>query len=122
MVRSIGRIFHKSLFLTVLQDGEKWHKAQKGVPYTLKEAALLYESGSDAVLDKIIMVFTPLNIRIERVLLRGGLTREEIEARIAKQMPDEEKMKNADFIIFNDGEKGLIPQVLEIHRQLMSEL
>jgi dephospho-CoA kinase len=103
----------------VLRDGEKWHKVQKGVPYTLKEAALLYESGSDAVLDKIIMVFTPLNTRIERVLVRGGLTREEIEARIAKQMPDEEKMKKADFIIYNDGEKGLIPQVMEIHRQLL---
>jgi dephospho-CoA kinase len=102
----------------VLLDGEKWHKAQKGVPYTLKEAALLYESGSDAVLDKIIMVFTPKNIRIERVLGRGGLTREEIEARIAKQMPDEEKVKKADFIIFNDGEKGLIEQVLVIHRKL----
>jgi dephospho-CoA kinase len=102
----------------VLQDGEKWHKAQKGVPYTLKEAALLYETGSDAVLDKIIMVSTPINIRIERVLLRGGLTREEIEARIAKQMPDEEKMKKADFIIYNDGEKGLIPQVIEIHKIL----
>jgi dephospho-CoA kinase len=103
----------------VLRDGEKWHKVQKGVPYTLKEAALLYESGSDAVLDRIIMVFTPLNTRIERVLGRGGLTREEIEARIAKQMPDEEKMKKADFIIYNDGEKGLIPQVMEIHRQLL---
>jgi dephospho-CoA kinase len=102
----------------VLLDGEKWHKAQKGVPYTLKEAALLYESGSDAVLDKIITVFTPKNIRIERVLERGGLTREEIEARISKQMPDEEKVKKADFIIFNDGKKSLIEQVLAIHHKL----
>ena len=102
----------------ILRDGEKWHNAQKDVPYTLKEAALLYESGSDAVLDKIIMVYTPKNIRIERVLGRGGLTRDEIEARIAKQMPDEEKVKKADFIIYNDGQKGLIAQVLEIHQSL----
>lgn len=102
----------------VLRDGEKWHQAQHDVPYTLKEAALLYESGSDAVLDKIIMVFAPKNVRIERVLLRGGLTRDEIEKRMAKQLPDEEKMKKADFIIYNDGEKGLIGQVLAIHAQL----
>lgn len=102
----------------VLRDGEKWHHAQHDVPYTLKEAALLYESGSDAVLDKIIMVYAPKNVRIERVLGRGGLTREEIEARMAKQMPDEEKMKKADFIIYNEGEIGLIAQVLEIHSKL----
>lgn len=102
----------------VLRDGEKWHQAQHDVPYTLKEAALLYESGSDAVLDKIIMVYAPKNLRIERVLGRGGLTREDIEKRMAKQMPDEEKMKKADFIIYNEGDTGLIAQVLEIHQKL----
>ena len=103
----------------VLRDGERWHEAQKDVPYTLKEAALLFESNSHTVLDKIITVFTPKELRIDRVLLRGGLTRAEIEARIAKQMPDEEKVKQADFVIYNDGEKALIPQVLIIHKALL---
>ena len=114
-LKELNAAVHPSVF----KDGERWHKTQKGVPYTLKEAALLFESGSNSVLDKIITVFTPKELRIERVLLRGGLTRAEIEARIAKQLPDEDKIKQADFVIYNDGEKALIPQVLAIHKVLM---
>jgi dephospho-CoA kinase len=103
----------------VLEDGEKWHLNQKDVPYTLKEAALLFESGSYMQLDKIITVFAPKELRVERVLLRGGLKREDIEARIAKQMPDEEKVKRADFVIDNDGKKSLVRQAVEIHKALL---
>jgi dephospho-CoA kinase len=103
----------------VLEDGEAWHFAQNA-PYTLKEAALLFESGSYMHLDKIITVFTPVETRIERVLLRGGITKADIEARIAKQMPDDEKVQRADFVIYNDGAQPLIPQVLAIHRQLLA--
>ena len=106
----------------VLEDGNRWHAEQKDVPYTLKEAALIFESDSYKNLDKIITVFAPQNVRLERVILRGGnLTKEDIEARMAKQLPEEEKMKRADFIIYNDGEQALIPQVMKIHRLLCSE-
>jgi dephospho-CoA kinase len=106
----------------VWQDGEDWHKAQTHAPYTLKEAALLFESGGNRFLDKIITVVAPVETRIERVILRGGgtLTRADVEARIAKQLPDEEKIKRADFVIWNDGSQLLMPQVLAIDRQLKS--
>ncbi len=106
----------------VLEDGDRWHAEQKDAPYTLKEAALIFESDSYKHLDKIITVFAPQNVRLERVILRGGnLTKKDIEARMAKQLSEEEKMKRADFIIYNDGVQALIPQVMKIHQLLCSE-
>jgi dephospho-CoA kinase len=104
----------------VLRDGEIWQESHPNVPYTLKEAALLFESGSYKQLDKIIVVTAPLELRIQRVLQRDQTSREAVEARIAKQMLEEEKIKRADFIIINDNTHALIPQVLQIHRQLVS--
>ena len=106
----------------VLEDGNRWHAEQKDALYTLKEAALIFESDSYKHLDKIITVFAPQNVRLERVILRGGnLTKQDIEARMSKQLPEEEKMKRSNFIIYNDGEQELIPQVMKIHRLLCSE-
>jgi dephospho-CoA kinase len=99
----------------VAQDGLNWQVAQHNVPYTLKEAALLFESGSYRNLDKIIVVAAPLELRIQRVMARDEAKREEVEARISKQMPEAEKVKLADFVINNDGKSPLISQVMAIH-------
>jgi dephospho-CoA kinase len=99
----------------VAQDGLNWQAAQHNVPYTLKEAALLFESGSYRTLDKIIVVAAPLELRIQRVMARDEAKREEVEARISKQMPEAEKVKLADFVINNDGKSPLISQVMAIH-------
>ena len=117
LLQKLNELVHPAVF----EDGNAWHEAQNDAPYTLKEAALLYESGSFAFLDQIIAVYAPKDLRIKRVILRGAgaMTREDVEARIAKQMPDEEKKERADFVIINDGLQALIPQVLRIHRTLM---
>jgi dephospho-CoA kinase len=104
----------------VRRDGEVWHNRFKKVPYTLKEAALLFESGNFKTLDKIIVVSAPQELRLERALLRGGISREQLEKRMAAQMPEAEKIKLADFVINNDGTESLIPQVLRIHQALLS--
>ncbi len=116
-LNELNALVHPAVWL----DGEQWHNAQTQAPYTLKEAALLFESGGNFLLDKIITVVAPVETRIERVLLRGGgtLTRSDVEARIAKQLPDEEKIKQSDFVIWNDGTQALIPQVLAIHQALI---
>ena len=103
-------------------DGEHWHDAQTDAPYTLKEAALHFESGGFRLMDKMICVVAPREVRIERVLLRGGLSRAEIEARMSKQLSDEEKIKQSDFVIYNDTQTGLIQQVLAIHKTLVARL
>ncbi len=104
----------------VHSDGERWHDAQTDAPYTLKEAALHFESGGFRFMDKMICVVAPKEVRIERVLLRGGLSRAEIEARMSKQLSDEEKINQSDFVIHNDTQTGLIQQVLAIHKTLVA--
>ena len=110
---------NKAVHPVVKRDSELWHEAQKNGAYTLKEAALLFESGSYKDLDKIITVVTPLEVRIERLLKRDKTSREAILNRIKNQLSDEEKMAKSDFIIYNDEKKGLINQVLTIHNELI---
>jgi dephospho-CoA kinase len=114
-LKQLNQIVHPA----VLSDGEKWHRKQVNVPYTLKEAALLFESGSYLQLDKIITVTAPLEIRIQRVIERDQSDREKVMSRIKFQMPEEEKIAQSQFIIINDGQHSLIRQVLDIHRKLI---
>lgn len=104
----------------VFRDGSQWHHSQTDAPYTLREAALLFESGSYRAIDKMIVVTAPLELRVKRVIERDQVTADAVMARIEKQWPEEEKVKRADFVVLNDGERLLVPQVLEIHRSLMS--
>lgn len=102
----------------VKSDFEQWASRQTA-PYVIKEAALLFETGSYQQLDKTINVSSPIKIRIARILMRDThRTEAQLNEIIDKQWPDEEKNKLADFVIKNAENKLLIPQVLEIHSQL----
>ena len=104
----------------VEKDATEWSQRQKNTPYTIKEAALIFESGSHRSLDKIITVTAPQLLRIQRVMQRDQTTEAAVLARISKQMPEEEKVKKSDFIILNDGSESLILQIWKIHQQLKS--
>lgn len=84
-------------------------------PYLVKEAALLFESDSYKMCDQNILVTAPLEVKINRVMQRDNVSREEVEARMSKQWTDEEKIKFANFIIYNDEQHSVISQVLELH-------
>ena len=109
---------NRAVHPAVLKDSEIWHKSQKNVPYTLKEAALLFESGSYKNLDKMITVVAPQEIRIQRILERDKTSRKAILARIENQISDHEKASQSNFVIYNDGKQGLIEQVIAIHLEL----
>ena len=103
----------------VISHSQNWFLSQK-MPYVIKEAALLFESGSYEDLDKIIMVYAPREIRITRVTERDNVTPSAVEARMHNQMPEEEKRKKSDFVIMNGEQELVLPQVLKIHRQLLN--
>lgn len=103
----------------VLRDSENWMNAQRNVPYTIKEAALFIESGSYKQLDFIICVIAPESIRLQRIVKRDQASVDSIKARMASQMPEEEKVKKAHAVIVNDGKQEIIPQVWAIHHQLL---
>ncbi|MCC6690075.1 MAG: dephospho-CoA kinase, partial [Bacteroidia bacterium] len=76
--------------------------------------------GTDKGLDKIITVVSPVEMRIARVMKREGWSREEVERRINNQWSDDEKIKRSDFVLYNDGNRMLTPQILELHNKLIS--
>lgn len=99
---------------------EFWVIQQQDVPYVIEEAALIYEAGAEALLDVVIVVTSPEWLRIQRVSERDKTNEAEIRTRMKNQWPEEEKIKRARFIIHNDEEQLLIPQVLSIHRTLLN--
>ena len=103
------------------QDGLRWHRQQTQVPYTLYEAALIFESGGSQRMDAVIVVTAPETVRLQRVMDRDASSEAEVRARLARQWPEARKVELADFIIVNDGAHLLIPQVLAIHRQLKAQ-
>lgn len=101
-------------------DFDNWLKQHATYNYILKEAAILFESGSFKNLDSIITVIAPLDLRISRVMFRDDISKSQIESRIDKQISDEEKIKRSQFVIYNNEEEFLIPQILKIHKQLLN--
>jgi len=89
------------------------------VPYTLKEAAILFESGSYKLCDTTILVTAPYETKLKRLIQRDGATEEQVKARMDKQLSDEEKTKMADHFIVNDEQQSVIEQVLALHQQLI---
>ena len=101
-----------------LKDAERWMQKQT-TPYCIKEAALIFESGAQQNLDYVIGVTAPAPLRILRTIHRDGVTKEEVIARMDKQMDDTIKMELCDFVITNDEQEMLLPQILELHKKLL---
>ncbi len=100
----------------VAQDFKKWTTKKQHFDYVLNEAALMFESGSYQRMDKVITVFSPLEVRKKRIRLRDTQrTEQEIDNIIQKQLPEEEKFKKANYIIENDDKKPLLPQILTLN-------
>ncbi len=90
------------------------------VPYTLKEAALLFESGSYQFCDKNILVTAPISLKIARVMQRDQVSEAQVRARMDKQFSDEQKANKADYFIENTEESSVILQVLQLHQQFLN--
>ncbi|QLE02172.1 dephospho-CoA kinase [Galbibacter sp. BG1] len=95
-LQKLNKIIHPA----VGRSFSSWMKKQEA-PYVIKEAAILFESGSYKDCDIVLTVTAPKEIRIQRVLQRDTATREAIEARMKNQWSEEEKVKKSDFIIEN---------------------
>lgn len=105
----------------VSNDYHQWVSVQNNQKYVLREAALLYEVGIYTFIDKMIVISSTLGIRMKRIMARDPQrTEEEIKAIMKNQWPEEEKIKRADYIIYNDDQQLIIPQVLKLHTQFTS--
>lgn len=114
-LKKLNALVHPATFRAF----NRWAEQVKPAFYVLKEAALLFESGSNLQCDHTIVVAAALDVRLKRVMLRDHLTEAEVLRREEKQMPQAEKIAKADFIIQNDPQIMVIPQVLQIHKSLL---
>jgi len=101
-----------------IQDGKEWMKKQSST-YAIKEAALIFESGSQGEFDAIIGVFAPPAMRIQRTIQRDLVEREKVLNRMEKQLDENIKMKLCDHVLINNEQTLLIPQVIALHEKLL---
>jgi dephospho-CoA kinase len=106
----------------VRKDFNRWVTLQTGSSYVVEEAAILFESGAGMEMDLSVVVYAPEELRINRVMERDQVEREAVLKRMRHQLSEEEKVKIADHIIYNDETQMLLPQVIEMHRKILNSI
>lgn len=104
----------------VLSNFNSWADSHSVLPYVLKEAAIIFESGADKLLDAVINISAPEEMRVRRVMIRDDVSRNEVMARMGHQWSEKKRIGMADFVLVNDEESMLIPQIIDIHNNLKS--
>jgi dephospho-CoA kinase len=105
----------------VFANFERW-EAEQTSPYSIMEAAILFESGASKLVDRIVTVVAPMEERLARVIRGNKLSREQILERIKNQMDDESRIKLSDYVIRNSENDMIIPAILKIHEDLLNHL
>jgi dephospho-CoA kinase len=103
-----------------IRNAALWARHQT-TPYVIKEAALLFESEAFHHVDRVIGVFAPEAVRVQRTMRRDGISRQEVYQRMRAQLSESMKMHLSDYVIYNDERQAVIPQVLTLHQQFCSE-
>lgn len=114
MLEQLNAIVHPA----VAKHFDNWCLQHGSENYILHEAAILFESGANKKVEKVITVVAPPELKIKRAVQRDKVSREQVEQRIKNQMSDDEKVKLSQFVIHNDEQQLLIPQIIAIHEQL----
>ena len=109
-LKKLNSLVHPAVFRAF----DVWVKQQHAT-YVLKEAALLFESGSNKDCDYVVLVKSPQDLKVKRIIERDTISEADVLKRMNKQLSDEEKENKSDFIIYNDEKQMLISQVLKLH-------
>lgn len=115
-LEKLNALVHPAVFRAF----DHWALKQNHAPYILKEAALLFESGSYRMCNYSILVKAPEALKIQRIMQRDQVSADAVKLRMDKQLTDEKKEHFADFTIINDEKQLLMPQVLALHEQFLS--
>lgn len=113
LLKQINGIVHPA----VEEEFNAWANRQEA-PLVVEESAILIESNAYKVVDKIVVVTAPLNVRIERTMKRDNLTQQQVQAKIDNQLNDSALLSFADFVIDTHAD-FITPQVVEIVKKLL---
>ncbi len=113
----LGKV--NALVHPVVFDHFRSWETEQDAPYVIMEAAILFESGGSNLVDRVASVVAPVEERIQRVIRRNRLSKEQVEERIRNQMDDESRIRLSDYVIYNSEKDMIIPAILEIHEDIM---
>jgi dephospho-CoA kinase len=114
---AINKIVHPS----VANSFKRWLNKHNSA-YAIQENAILFENNSADRFDFIITVTAPIQDKIERVMNRDNITKEEVLSRMNNQISDKEKMEKSNFVIENRDLKQTKNEVVKIHKQILKAL
>ena len=114
LLEKVNSLVHPIVF----DHFRKWEMAQDA-PYVIFEAAILFESGASKLVNRIATVVAPAEERVERVIRRNNLSREQIMERMRNQIDDESRIKMSDYVIYNSENDMILPAILKIHEDLL---
>jgi dephospho-CoA kinase len=115
LLKKVNSVVHPAVFKAF----ERWTISQTG-PYVIMEAAILFESGAAKFVDRVATVSAPVEQRVQRVILRNKLSKEQVLERMRNQMEDEERIKLSDYVINNSENDMIIPEILRIHNDILT--
>jgi dephospho-CoA kinase len=116
LLKKVNSIVHPVVFKHYLD----WTNSQT-TPYSVMEAAILFESGASELVDMTLTVVAPVSERIDRIVRGNKLTSDQVMARIKNQIDDESRISRSDFVVYNSENDMIIPAVLEIHQKLLNK-
>lgn len=118
MVEKVNSIVHPAVF----EYFDRWCEENHDYPVVVCESAILFECGINKKMDRTLLVTAPLDKRIQRVMKRSGIAREQVLERIKNQMSDDLKREACDYVIFNEETTPIIPQLLEVVKEINPDL
>lgn len=123
--RSLLSDVESIVFPRVLSDFAHWaeeHGTKYGVPFVIMESAVFLEKPIlRNTADKVLTVTCPQEVRVQRVMTRSNLTREQVLARMANQWPDNRRTELSDYVIVSDFKHPLLPQVYDVYDRMKKE-
>ena len=117
LLEKVNSLVHPIVF----DHFNRWEKKQTA-PYVIMEAAILFESGASNLVDKIATIVAPIEERLNRVIHRNSLSREQVLDRMRNQIDDESRIKLSDYVIYNSENDMIIPAILKIHEDILKYL
>jgi dephospho-CoA kinase len=117
LLEKVNSLVHPVIFSRF----REWEK-QQNAPYVIMEAAILFESGASEYVDRIVTVVAPINERVNRVIHRSNLSRDQVEERMRNQIDDGERIKHSDYVIHNSENDMIIPAIIRIHEDILKNV
>ena len=117
LLEKVNSLVHPVVF----EHFTRWEINQT-TPYIIMEAAILFESGASKLVDKVATVVAPEEERLTRVIQSGKLSRHQVMERMMNQLDDESRIKLSDYVIYNSENDMIIPAILEIHEDIITNL